>query len=174
MEAGHGHEGRGRSPAGWVRRGMNRSKMARKARASRVHSVMRAIGKVDVQAGLCSQTVMGSKEVVWLLDTGTGTEDFRMEKKCRQHQALGAFVMVGGNGKQCGSKTWGIGLGGEGGLPPGSPQPIPWLRGSSQSPFSCQSRQLCPEAFLVHCSKAQPFLNLIPQPVPPKEKEVKS
>lgn len=75
---------------------MNRSTMARKARASRVHGVMRVIGKVDVQAGLCSQMVMGSKEAVWLLANGTGTEDFRMEKKCHQHQALGAFVMVGG------------------------------------------------------------------------------
>lgn len=75
--------------------------------------------------------------------------------------------------RSMGSTERGVGPG-QGGLPPASPWPLPWLQGSSQSPFSCRPRQLCPEASLVHCSKARPFSDLVPPPVHPKDKELRN
>ena len=80
-------------------RAWTRSKMARKAWASRVDSVVRVIWKADMLLKrwdeLCSQVVKCSKEVVWLLANGRGTEDFRVEKERPQRQAPGSFLIRG-------------------------------------------------------------------------------
>lgn len=93
------HAGRGRNHAGGWRQGMSESTTARKAGASRRHSVMRVIRKAGVLlkrwAELCSQTVKGSEEAAWLLANGRGTKDFTMERKCPQRQASGSFIAGG-------------------------------------------------------------------------------
>lgn len=118
---------------------------------------------------LCLQAIKCSKEAAWLLANAEGgIEDYRMERKRPQHQGF-RKTHHRGRWSLCTKKPsmgqdWG-------GFLPTSPRSLPWLQGSSQSPFSCQIWQLCPEAFWVHCSKALLFSNLTPQPVHPKEKE---
>lgn len=82
---------------------------------------------------------------------------FRTEKKCPWHKASGRLITRCCESLDLRHRQ--------------SPEALPWLQGSFQSPFSSQTPRLCPEVFWVHCSKAQLFSDLTPQPVHPSQKQ---
>lgn len=152
--------------------GLNRSTVAGKAWVSRMNTVVRVPWKVDMlwnsRGELCLQAIKRSKEAVWLSANVGSIKDLRMERKHPPHQAPGRFFTEGSEKKPTCKARGRAGLGRISTHLFGS---LPWLQGSSQSPFSCQTQQLCPEVFWVHCSKALLFSGLILQPAHPKEKE---